>query len=221
MHPLRQRRKIGANGGDVERGSNECRPCSFSHGHSAIEALSRRCSRSVSDSFSSQRVPRALAHAVDADPVQHLASKRVNQHVARIFRVDAARAQVEHRVFVELADRRAVRALHVVGEDLELRLGVDLRVVGEQQRLVGLLRVGLLRVLPDDDLAVEDGARPAGQDALVDLVARAVRLARDRSSCACRRATRRRRRRARSACTRRPRRRARRRCRCARSGRRA
>ena len=89
---------------------------------------------------------------------------------------DAARAQIEHRVLVELPDRRAMRALHVVGEDLELRLRVDLRLVGQEQRLVGLLRVGLLRVLPDDDLAVEDGARAAGQDALVELVARAMRL---------------------------------------------
>ena len=50
------------------------------------------------------------------------------------------------------------------------------RVVGQQQRLVGLLGVGLLRVRADDDLAVEDGAGAAAEDALVDLVARAVRL---------------------------------------------
>ena len=72
---------------------------------------------------------------------------------------DAARAQVEQRLLVELADRRAVRALHVVGVDLQLRLGVDLRVVGEQQVMVGLLGVGLLRVLADDDPAVEDAVR--------------------------------------------------------------
>jgi hypothetical protein len=83
----------------------------------------------------------------------------VDQHVARLGRRQAARPQVEQRVLVELPDRRPVRALHVVGEDLELRLGVDRRVVGEQQRLVRLLRVGLLRVLPDDDLAVEHAAR--------------------------------------------------------------
>ena len=69
-----------------------------------------------------------------------------------------------------------MRALHVVGEDLELRLRVDRRVVGQQQRPVGLLGVGLLRVLADDDLAVEHRARLAAEDALVDLVARAVRL---------------------------------------------
>ena len=88
----------------------------------------------------------------------------------------AAGAQVEDRLVVELADRRAVRALHVVGEDLELRLGVDRRAVGQEQRAVRLLGVGLLRVLPDDDLAVEHRARRAAQDALVDLVAAAVRL---------------------------------------------
>ena len=69
-----------------------------------------------------------------------------------------------------------MRALHVVGKDLELRLGVDRRVVGEQQRPVGLLGVGLLRVLTNDDLAVEHRARLAAENALVDLVARAVRL---------------------------------------------
>ena len=90
-------------------------------------------------------------------------------------RRQAARLQIEQRLFVELADRRAVGALHVVGEDLELRVRVDLRVVGQQQRAVGLLRVGLLRVVPDDDPAVEHRLRLAGEDALVELVAGAVR----------------------------------------------
>ena len=121
---------------------------------------------------------------------------------------DAARAQVEHRVLVELADRRAVRALHVVGEDLELRLRVDLRVVGQQQRLVRLLRVGLLRVLADDDLAVEDRARTCPPGCPCRPRGSGNAASRDRSSCACRRACRRRRRTGRSACTRRLRRRA-------------
>ena len=108
--------------------------------------------------------------------LEDLAGKRVNQHVARLEVGQAARAQIENRVVVELPDRRAVRALHVVGKDLELRLGVDRRVVRQQQRPVGLLRVGLLRVDAHDDLAVEDRARAAAEDALVDLVARAVRL---------------------------------------------
>ena len=89
---------------------------------------------------------------------------------------DAARAQVEQLLLGELAHRRAVRALHVVGEDLELRLGVDRRIVREQQHLVGLLRVGLLRVEPHEDLAVEHALAAIVEDALVELVALAVRL---------------------------------------------
>ncbi len=94
----------------------------------------------------------------------------------RLRLAEAPRPQVEDRLVVHLADGGAVRALDVVGEDLELRLGVDLRVVGQQQRLVRLLRVGLLRVGPDDDLAVEDRRGAIGEDALVDLAAVAVRL---------------------------------------------
>ena len=48
-------------------------------------------------------------------------------------------------------------------------------LIREQQRAVGLLRVGLLRVLTDDDLAVEDRAGLAAENPFVDFVARAVR----------------------------------------------
>ena len=165
------------------------------------------------------RAPRAAARSGRRSST--CAGERVDQHVARLGVGQAARAQVEDRVVVELADRRAVRALHVVGEDLELRLGVDRRVVGEQQRPVRLLGVGLLRVLADDDLAVEDRARRAAEDALVDLVAARSAAWRDRSSCGCRRAARRRRGTGRSACSRRLRRRGWRRRRCGRARRRA
>ena len=67
-------------------------------------------------------------------------------------------------------------ALHVVGEDLELRLGVHPRGVAQQQVAVGLLGVGLLRLGLDEHLAVEHRARAAVQNALVDLPAPAVGL---------------------------------------------
>ena len=103
------------------------------------------------------------------------ANARIEQ-LPRLRLAQTPRAQVEDRVVVHLADGRAVRALDVVGEDLELRVGVDLGILGQEQRLVRLLGVGLLRVGPDDDLAVEDGAGAVRQDALVDLAAAAVRL---------------------------------------------
>ena len=87
-----------------------------------------------------------------------------------------AGAQIENGLVVQLADRRAVGAFHVVGVDLQLRLGVGGGVVGEQQVLVGLLGVGLLRDGPDEDATVEDALGFVVEDAVEILVAGAMRL---------------------------------------------
>ena len=68
-------------------------------------------------------------------------------------------------------------ALHVVGEDLELRLGVDLRVRREQEIVVALARVGMLRIAVDQHPAVEDAPPAPVEEALVDLLAPPARLA--------------------------------------------
>ena len=65
-------------------------------------------------------------------------------------------------------------ATDVVRQDLQLRLAVDLRVAGKHQVLVGLLRVGFLRFLAHDDLAVEHRTGTAAQHPLVQLAAGAV-----------------------------------------------
>src|SRR3546814_4169282 len=57
------------------------------------------------------------------------------------------------RSFVLFADRAAVRALHVVGEDVEFGLGVGGRSAVEQRRRHVLLAVGLLCLARDRDLA--------------------------------------------------------------------
>src|SRR5262249_17054154 len=59
--------------------------------------------------------------------------------------------------------------------NLKLGLGVDHRVVGEQQRLIGLLGVGLLGIGPHIDFAVKDRTGFAVQDSLIQFVARATR----------------------------------------------
>ena len=67
-------------------------------------------------------------------------------------------------------------ALHVIGVDLELGLGVDLDVRREQEIVVGLVGVGLLGVGVHENPAVEDAPRSSVEHALVDLVARASAL---------------------------------------------
>ena len=124
----------------------------------------------VVDQLLDVRAHRAFLHAVEA-----FAGEGDKQQPSRGHLVDSARAQIEERVFLDLADGRAVRALHVVGVDFELRLGVDLRRVGKQQVAIGLLGVGLLRVLVHDDAAVKDAVRAVIENAVVKLAAGAVR----------------------------------------------
>ena len=76
------------------------------------------------------------------------------QRAGRIGR-DPARGHVEARGFVHLADRGAVGALHVVGEDFELRDGIGARPGFEQQALEVLRGVGLLRMTRNLDFAEE------------------------------------------------------------------
>src|SRR5688572_24725375 len=70
-----------------------------------------------------------LPEPVDPDSVEHVTRERVDQHVTRLLPVEAPRPQIKDRVLIELSYCRAVRALHVVCEDLELRLRIDLRIV--------------------------------------------------------------------------------------------
>ena len=109
-------------------------------------------------------------HAIEA-----LTGKGVQQQLPRSSLLDSARAQIEQSILIDLADRRAMGALHVIGMDLQLRLGVNSRVIGEQQIAVRLFGVGLLRVLMDNDAPVEYSMRLRIQNSVVELAAFAVR----------------------------------------------
>jgi len=89
---------------------------------------------------------------------------------------DAARAQIENGIGIQLADSGAVRAFNVVGVDFELGLGVNTRRVREQEILVGLVGVGFLRGLVYVDFAAEDALGFRGENALIEFVALTVGL---------------------------------------------
>jgi len=57
----------------------------------------------------------------------HSAGKASGRQGPGTCRIESARGGVEQLVAVEFADRRAMRALHVVGEDFELGLGIGRR----------------------------------------------------------------------------------------------
>src|SRR4051812_10746516 len=92
-----------------------------------------------------------LAHLLLAGAVDRVGDEGAGEEGLRLgFGYSTAR-HVEEGAAVELADGRAVGAFDVVGEDLELGLGVDRRAPGEEQALQRLLAVGLLGAARDLD----------------------------------------------------------------------
>jgi hypothetical protein len=99
------------------------------------------------------------------EPGQHVAAERGGEQATRIGFGQAARTQVEQRVRIEAADRRAVRGLHFVGVDFEHGLRVDLRVFAEQQVAARQRRVAAIGAGADQDAAVQDRAAAVGREA--------------------------------------------------------
>src|SRR5438874_10253319 len=89
---------------------------------------------------------------------------------ARRFRVSGDRTARSRRSGQWLL----VGTLHIVGVNLELRLCVDLRVVGEQQVTVRLLGVGFLGIFVNNNAPVKHAMRAVIQDAVIELAAVAV-----------------------------------------------
>src|SRR6266487_408873 len=72
-------------------------------------------------------------------PAEDLGGETIRQEPACLVLADAAALQIEQGARVERSHRRAVRALHVISVDLELRLAVGVRLAREQEVVVRLL----------------------------------------------------------------------------------
>jgi hypothetical protein len=119
-----------------------------------------------------------LAHVVGEalvlDLLDRLVDEGEHEQALGLVPGDAARGEVEERVIVGSTAGRAVRAFDVVGVDLELGLGEELRGLVEQEALADLVAVGALGAGLDQDLALEDADRAAVEHLLEDLPALAV-----------------------------------------------
>ena len=115
-----------------------------------------------------------VAQAGMLDALHRLADEGLDQQRLGFLGRNAARLEVEQQVLVEVARGGAVAALHVVGEDFELRLVVGLGGLRQQQRVRRHLGVGLLRLRPHDDLALEHAAALVVEHRLEHLAAGAV-----------------------------------------------
>ena len=102
--------------------------------------------------------------------------KSIHQQGAGLFFRDAPGLKVEKGFFVELADRAAVGAFNVIGENLELRLGVDRGLITDQNIVVLLKGIRFLGDFIDYDLTVEDAGGVLPVNALIILMALTIGL---------------------------------------------
>src|SRR5690606_41930068 len=65
--------------------------------------------------------------------VEHFIDERVAENAVGLRRIDAPTTQLKQRFLIKLADGGSMGALHVIGIDLQLWLGVYLGSFGEQQ----------------------------------------------------------------------------------------
>ncbi len=84
--------------------------------------------------------------------------------------IDAAGAEIEDFLIVDLRGGAAVRAFHLVGVDFQAGHGVGLAGVAHQQVAAGLIGVGVVRVLVHEDEAGEDGLRVIVERVLVEQI---------------------------------------------------
>src|SRR5579872_2775328 len=85
--------------------------------------------RAVLMKFLEENFFQLLLQRRNFDPVEDVLRERIRQQAPRLAAPDAARLQIEQRFVVQLSDGRAVRAAHIIGENLQFGLGIDHRVV--------------------------------------------------------------------------------------------
>ncbi len=108
------------------------------------------------------------------DSADNIVGEGVSEDGLCLILAQPAGTEIEQHLRVKLADGGSVSAFDIISKDFKLRLGVNGGIRREQQRLIGLLGIGLLSILPDEDFAVEDAFALISDDALVDFMAVAV-----------------------------------------------
>src|SRR5439155_12842043 len=98
----------------------------------------------------------ALAHGLERNAPDHRLEERLHDEPLRVEARESPRHEVVEMLRLHVAQRGAVRATHVVGEDLEAGNAVRARLVREQQVPVRLIGVGALRALRHLDEALVD-----------------------------------------------------------------
>ena len=89
---------------------------------------------------------------------QHLLAEPAQQQARCLIGGDAAALQIKQFVLLQPTDGGAMGAAHIVGDDFQLRLGVDPRPIGKQQAAAELGRIGALGSARHPHRAIEHTA---------------------------------------------------------------
>src|SRR5690606_32761442 len=102
--------------------------------------------------------------------------KRIDQNIASMRFVQAARHQVEQAVFIQLSDRSTVGAADVFRIDFQFRPRVGASELGKQQAVIALDGIRTISTWRDEDTTAEYAPAPIRQNAAVVFVAHAIGL---------------------------------------------
>ena len=80
----------------------------------------------------------------------------MNQDAAGLGFVEASCAKIEQCILSQLPNGRAVCALDIICEDFQFWFRINLRILGEEQRLICLLGISFLGINANDNLAVKN-----------------------------------------------------------------
>src|SRR5215211_7986334 len=109
-----------------------CWDCSFS------PLSAPTCTSRIGKSSQDADFQRVLERC-QLEALEYVGGKRVGQKLPRHRHSNSPAAQIKQRRLVEPSHCRPMSALHIVGEDLELRLRVDARMTREKEIVVALL----------------------------------------------------------------------------------
>src|SRR5262249_45579404 len=113
----------------------------------------------------------SLSHCGNTNRIENLAGETADQDALRLAFSNAPALEVKNGIRVHLPDRRAVETAYVIVSNFELRLGVDLSLLREQQVFAVLDGVRLLSILVNHDRAIEHTFPIPGEHALVEFAA--------------------------------------------------
>ena len=72
----------------------------------------------------------SLSHRGNTNASDDFRGEPTNQDLLRLAFINAPALKIENAIRVHLADRRAMETAHIVVSNFELRLGVDLSLLG-------------------------------------------------------------------------------------------